>query len=329
MGGDAADGSSHIAGDPRSGGLDRAQRRREAVTLRHGNNIADPEDACSSSHRIVDAEPATLVQKGLRQPFGAAPKGRDDGNQIGLNHAPTEFNGSLADPLHATSGDQLRSPLFEERPDPSRGFITEAAPHCVVAVDSGDSHAGTAGGDPGGVFQPWSGPLPAKNDRYVRDPGCHAGGELGGIVEVAREGCVFTSAGDPSTVSYGPCRHDQLVVFDLGTRVQKHVTLLEVDGRGAACDDIGSLRCEQAGERDDRRLGITGRDADEPRPVDDLGLAADYRDWNTVVLFPQGQGDFEGSESAPDDDDALHASTPATTRRRSPIGSPPSAATAG
>jgi hypothetical protein len=49
---------------------------------------------------------------------------------------------------------------------------------------------------------------------------------------------------DPSTVGYCPRRHDQLVVFDLSARVQKHVALLEIGGRGAACDDIGACGCE-------------------------------------------------------------------------------------
>jgi len=131
---------------------------------------------------------------------------------------------------------------------------------------------------------------------------------------------VFTPTRDASTVGDGPRRHDQLVIFDVGTSVEQHVALLEIHGRDAACYDVGACRREEAGERNDGRLETAGWNADQPRPVDDLGLAGDDPDGKVEVPFPQSQGDLKGTESAADNDDAAcHAPTPAAACRMSVV----------
>src|SRR2546427_1449861 len=133
------------------------------------------------------------------------------------------------------------------------------------------------GGDPPRISGPWSRPFPAEDNDNVdfrrRDPSR----ELGRVVEVAWKECMVTGTRDAAAVGGRPGRHHQLVIFDLSARVEDNAMGHDVGADNRAGYYVDPRRSKEASEWDHWRRRAPGRDADQPRPVSQLGFAADHR----------------------------------------------------
>ena len=83
----AAQRAGHIAGNPGGGGLDRAQRRWEAVPVRDGHDVADPEDARSSGHRTATAFDMPGVELSQGERMWIEPRGFEEVHSRGNTQA--------------------------------------------------------------------------------------------------------------------------------------------------------------------------------------------------------------------------------------------------